>query len=155
MKDRLTDQSLAKMRARIETAGDKPFIANVPSKALHAMIDELQTGRECNKFRNASNNMIHLAGHPVQVGPRQRQLCAWCGFVLLEYDLTLIAVPNKPDGSPGDPPRPFEQGVLVQVRSNFQMVVPHKDGDPLPSPNCVFEDEPVPEKQKPALRLVR
>ena len=37
--------------------------------------------------------VVHIAGNDVQVGSRLRQRCAWCGAVLVDYDLANIAVP--------------------------------------------------------------
>lgn len=132
----MTDLSLAKMRARIEAAEGKGFLASVPGAAMLAMIDELQAGRGKAEFLRDAENMIHIAGHPVRVGPVMKQRCAWCGYMIAEYDLRLIAVPNKDDGSPGDPPGSYPEGDLIRVSSTpgmrSQIVVEHKDGDPLP-----------------------
>jgi hypothetical protein len=45
--------------------------------------------------------VIHITGVPAQVGPLLRQRCAWCGTLLLDYDLTRVAVPEGQDPQPG------------------------------------------------------
>ena len=80
---------------------------------------------------------IHIAGWPIKVGSRGRQLCAWCGFVLFDVDHTQIAVAPECDG-----PKPWEMGALVATDApdpksvlTVMRVVPHEDGSSLPL-NC-------------------
>lgn len=54
----------------------------------------------------------HIAGIDVTVGHQLRQRCAWCGTVLLDYDLTRIAVLD------GDDPRPGTWAVGALVHSD-------------------------------------
>lgn len=35
----------------------------------------------------------HVAGPAMQIGPHLRQRCMWCGAVLIDQDLTMVAVP--------------------------------------------------------------
>ncbi|WP_166345038.1 hypothetical protein [Phytoactinopolyspora limicola] len=60
----------------------------------------------------STNAVVHIAGPETQVGPRLRQRCAWCGALLLDYDLAHIAVPD------GQDPRPstWPVGAMVSVR---------------------------------------
>ena len=58
---------------------------------------------------------VHIAGMAVLLGQKGRKLCAWCGHVLFDVDLSCIAVAPKADGTPGDAPRPWTQGALVAV----------------------------------------
>ena len=99
-----------------------------------------------------SAEVIHIAGYPVKVGPRCRQLCGWCGERLHDFDLRDIAVAPGEDGSPGEGLKPWEIGVLVRVtkmdRCTGYAVVPHTDGDELPAECCV-------EHSKPRLSVVR
>lgn len=76
--------------------------------------------------------VIHIAGPDIQVGPQLRQRCAWCGAVLLDYDLERIAVPV------GQDPRPatWPAGDLVAVDGGASWVVDHKDGEELPDGAC-------------------
>ena len=54
--------------------------------------------------------MTHIAGFPVLVeGRYQRQLCAWCGYPLIDDDLARMA---SEDGSA---PGAWAVGALVEV----------------------------------------
>lgn len=89
--------------------------------------------------------IIHIAGDQVQVGPRLRQRCSWCGAVLLDYDLTRIAlcveVPGEQDR--GHRPAMWELGSLVGADGNAQWVIGHRDGDDLPDGSCALIDHEV------------
>jgi hypothetical protein len=58
---------------------------------------------------------IHIAGTPIRVGSKFRQLCAWCGHRLIDDDLGLMMVGPTADGSPGPGPMAFEVGALVEI----------------------------------------
>ena len=80
----------------------------------------------------STTGVVHFAGLDIQVGQHLRQRCAWCGAVLLDYDLTRIAVPT------GQDPRPstWTVGTLVQVDGNISCEVPHEDGQQIPTNSC-------------------
>lgn len=80
--------------------------------------------------------VIHIAGYAARIGPHLRQRCAWCGAVLIDVDLRGVAIENKPDGSPGDPPGGWETSALVAVDGPGSWIVRHKDGDPIPDGWC-------------------
>lgn len=75
---------------------------------------------------------VHIAGLDVQVGTLLRQRCAWCGEVLIDYDLARIAVPV------GQDPRPstWKVAVLVEVEDGTSWVREYIDGEPLPPNAC-------------------
>lgn len=83
-----------------------------------------------------ADRIVHIAGFPVRVGTKRRQICAWCGKSLIDLDVNLIAVPE------GQSPEPhfWPTGELVDVATGGgftqQTLVPHKDGDPLPARAC-------------------
>lgn len=79
---------------------------------------------------------LHIAGFPVRIGTRGRQLCAWCGHHLFDIDHAHVMVAPNADGSPGDPVQPWPIGELVALEGPASWVVPHKDGDPLPISCC-------------------
>lgn len=83
--------------------------------------------------------LIHIAGVQVQVGPRLRQRCSWCGAVLCDYDLQRIAVPE------GQDPRPamWETGALIKVNGSASFVVEHEEGAELPPEACAQLDHEV------------
>jgi hypothetical protein len=76
--------------------------------------------------------VTHIAGTWVEVGSRLRQLCAWCGYRLVDYDLARIAVPEGQDPRPGT----WAPGDLVRVDGNVSMTVEHEDGAELPADAC-------------------
>jgi hypothetical protein len=80
--------------------------------------------------------VTHIAGSEVQVGCHLRQLCAWCGAVLVDYDLACIAVPE------GQDPRPatWAQGDLVRRDGCAWFVVEHEDGADLPADSCAVAE---------------
>ena len=76
--------------------------------------------------------IIHIAGLDIQVGSKLVQRCAWCGALLVNYDLERIAVPV------GQDPRPatWEIGRLVAIDGAVSCTVAHTDGDSLPEGTC-------------------
>jgi hypothetical protein len=83
--------------------------------------------------------LIHIAGNDVQVGAKLRQRCAWCGTVLLDYDLDRIAVPEGTDPRPATWP----VGDLIAVDGSLSYVVDHEDGQQLPATACANLDAQV------------
>jgi hypothetical protein len=81
----------------------------------------------------------HIAGIAVQVGPRLRQRCAWCGATLADYDLSRIAVPEGQDPTPAT----WAADELVEVDGCASFVVPHEDGADLPENACARIDHEV------------
>lgn len=62
----------------------------------------------------------HIAGPTVTVEERWiRQRCAWCGYILANYDLDRVAVPIGQTGAPGTWP----DGAIVMVDGNASWVV--------------------------------
>lgn len=80
--------------------------------------------------------VTHFVGPDVQVGPLLRQLCAWCGHRLIDYDLRRVAVRE------GDDPRPatWTPGVLVTVDGGMTTLAQHDDPDRLPPGACASVD---------------
>lgn len=87
----------------------------------------------------SSEGVVHIAGSDVQVGDQLRQRCAWCGAVLLDYDLGRIAVPEGEDPRPGTWP----VGALVEVDGNASWIREHVDGEQLPANACGQLDHEV------------
>jgi hypothetical protein len=86
--------------------------------------------------------VIHIAGPHIQVGPQLRQRCAWCGGLLIDYNLALIAV-SIPEGKTEETmtdeerrPGTWQPGGLVAVDGNAQWTVEHEDGAELPDGAC-------------------
>lgn len=58
----------------------------------------------------------HIAGITVSWDGRYlRQRCSWCGHVLLDYDLTKVAVMVPPDGSDPEPPATWPVGAVIRT----------------------------------------
>ena len=78
--------------------------------------------------------IVHIAGLDVTVdGVRYRQRCAWCGTVLFDHDLSMMAVPVGQDHEPC--PR-WEPGALVGVDGGVSYVVPDPADGKLPDHAC-------------------
>lgn len=81
---------------------------------------------------------IHIAGFPVRIGTKIRQLCAWCSYTFTDSDLADMAVAPNADGSPGPDPAKtwfWQTGDLIAVDGGVSSLVRHKDGEPIP-PQC-------------------
>lgn len=86
--------------------------------------------------------VVHIVGPEIQVGQLLRQRCAWCGGLLLDYDLARTASPCGDDcranGCKPEHHRPatWPAGGLVEVDGGATWTVPHQDGDQLPANAC-------------------
>lgn len=61
---------------------------------------------------------VHIAGAAVNVGGQLRQLCAWCGYRLIDVDLSCVATPMPEDGSEPEPYRTWEAHALVEIEES-------------------------------------
>jgi hypothetical protein len=77
--------------------------------------------------------IVHIAGPEVRVNTLLRQRCAWCGQMLIDYDLARVAVPEGMDPTPAVWP----VAVLVAVDGGASWLVEHEVGAPLPESSCV------------------
>lgn len=84
-------------------------------------------------------SITHVAGLPVTVGPRMRQRCAWCGAVLVDYDLSRLAVPEGQDPTPAT----WEAGALVVVDGSASYLADGQGDDKLPADACARIDHEV------------
>lgn len=91
--------------------------------------------------------MVHIAGLDITIGRFQRQRCAWCGNILIDYDLSMVAVALMPGETTGKPPSGWEVGALVEVSNGggYSSVVSHEDGDRLPKNACINFEKPLSE----------
>lgn len=78
------------------------------------------------------SGVLHVAGLDVCINQRLRQRCAWCGALLLDYDLANVAVPVGQEGAPGI--WPF--GKLVLVDGGMSVLVEIEEGGELPEGSC-------------------
>lgn len=93
-----------------------------------------------------SDVLTHIAGLDVQVGQHLRQRCAWCGAVLIDADLTAVAV-SIPEGKTAEQARAdgdlnyptWKVGALVsRTDGGGVSYVEHSDGDQLPADACAW-----------------
>jgi hypothetical protein len=95
--------------------------------------------------------VVHIAGMGTRIGSRVRQLCAWCGYRLIDEDLALMA---SPDGPPDVKAWETNAWVEVEEEPGFRgctLISPPAAGG-LPVGNCV--DEPAPRRNGPRLATV-
>jgi hypothetical protein len=87
-------------------------------------------------------SVVHIVGHHVVIGGRfQRQLCAWCGVKLTDYDLSMIAT------SGGTLLSQWPEGELIEVGDGWSSIIKHEDGEDLPA-NCCASIETAADRQK-------
>lgn len=87
--------------------------------------------------------IVHIAGYDVVIDERYlRQRCAWCGAVLIDYDLALVAVKADP-GEPPAGPGCWPVGSLVKVGPGISYTVSLEDNDRLPDDCCTNLDPAV------------
>ena len=89
-------------------------------------------------------SVVHIAGIIVTIGDDlMRQRCAWCGAMLLDYEVSHIGVPA--DQANTTPPT-FGPGELVEVRDGTSFVVlsgMEGSGGTIPPNSCVNLDPEV------------
>lgn len=83
--------------------------------------------------------VLHIAGLDAQVGSRLRQRCAWCGALLIDYELSGLAVPVGQEGRVGV--WPF--GKLVLLDGALSVLVEYDAVSPLPDGACAKLDPEV------------
>jgi hypothetical protein len=82
----------------------------------------------------------HIAGLDVEVGPYLRQRCAWCGTVLLDYDLRNVAVQSE---TANKSVATWPVGEIIERDGNMSSVLNHESGDQLPENSCTRLDPAV------------
>jgi hypothetical protein len=81
--------------------------------------------------------IVHIAGLDVRVGNRLRQRCAWCGAMIDDYDLRLVATTD------GNGPGTWPVGALIARDGGMTYVMEHDDGADIPSQCCAALDPSV------------
>jgi hypothetical protein len=74
---------------------------------------------------------VHFAAPEVEIAGRRRQLCLWCGHVLLDVPIA--------DGQAAWPPWP--KASLVRVEDGHATLQPYTYGEPLPPGCCALPDD--------------
>lgn len=89
-----------------------------------------------------TDEIVHIAGNPVQVGTHLRQRCAWCGAVMIDQDLALTMVQIPEDGSEPASYPTWGVGELIARNGldgsmvSGSWVVEHEAGQPVPDGCC-------------------
>jgi hypothetical protein len=89
--------------------------------------------------------VTHIVGPEITIGGRRmRQRCAWCGAVLLDYDLANVAVQVEPGEQP-EPPAVYPYLRLVRITGGggFRLNAVLDDTDQLPDDACARVDDEV------------
>jgi len=73
---------------------------------------------------------VHFAGPPIKAEGRCRQLCMWCGHVLIDVELTRDTKPPE-----------WPVSALIKVEDGVATVVPHEPGAELPPGCCALPDD--------------
>ena len=79
---------------------------------------------------------VHFAGPPCEVAGRRRQLCMWCGHVLLDVQLV-----------DGEITPHWLEGALIRIEDGIGRLEPYEYGGELPPGCCALPDD---EDQAPA-----
>lgn len=69
------------------------------------------------------SGVVHIVGLDITVGTQLRQRCGWCGAVILDQDLALVAVQLQPCpdcGGRGDLPNRVAVGPTATERSHIE-----------------------------------
>lgn len=78
--------------------------------------------------------VTHVAAQTITIDGRYlRQLCAWCGEVLIDYDLANVAMVVTPD-DPNPTPATWPTGNLVRVDGNVSTTL--DENEQLPDDFC-------------------
>ena len=88
---------------------------------------------------------VHFAGPPCVIAGRRRQLCMWCGHVLVD----------TPIDEHGHPAVTWPQGTLVRVEDGVGSVEPYEPGTELPAGCCALPDDEDPAQSDDTLTPVR
>lgn len=85
--------------------------------------------------------VTHIAANDIIIGGRRlRQRCAWCGAILIDYDLPRVAIALEGGEEPGLPGA-WAVGRLVRVDGPMSMVL--SETDELPEDACGKVDDEV------------
>lgn len=82
---------------------------------------------------------VHFAGPPVTIAGTLRQLCMWCGHVLLDVRLVTRA---------GDEPTAWPSGEMIRIEDGIGSVVPYVRCDTLPPGCCAARGDGPDEAQE-------
>lgn len=121
--------------------------ALLPAYGFVALAKEVVQRRAAECRPPNGEERIHIVGPGHIVGTRQRQLCAWCGFALVNEDLALIA------SADGRGMGFWQEGKLISVTTYGMSILDQGPGSDLP-PNACAAPPPVP-PAAPRLRVIR
>lgn len=92
--------------------------------------------------------VVHIAGLGLVIGGRfARQLCAWCGEVLVDEDASRMA---SPDPTPREPCWPINSLIQIEKGAGVTGYTLLPETDELPTDCCAYG----PTRVRPKLELV-
>lgn len=92
------------------------------------------TGRDDHGTAFEAPLAVHFAAPHVEIGGRCRQLCLWCGHVLLDVPDVAVLLPGEP----------YPAGALLRIEDGLATVVAYSEGEELPPGCCALPDEGEP-----------
>lgn len=132
----LTDETFVRILTKHAAVKGVPYVAKIQGDALISLILEVQEARSRSR-RPTNGEIVHIVGPGHIVGPVHRQICAWCGFVLINEDARLVA------SSDGRGPMFWPENKLITVTA-FGMSVIDQGPDSEVPPNCCAAPVPSP-----------
>lgn len=120
--------------------------AVMPAYGIAALAKEVVERRAAECRPPGGEERIHLVGRGVTIRHLQRQLCAWCGFVLLDEDN------DRTYCHDGAQAMFWPEGRLISVTSYGLSMLAWPEDGAFPTNACCAPPAPV---VAPGLRLVR
>ena len=82
--------------------------------------------------------VVHIVGIDIAINNLVLQRCAWCGALLLHYDLERTMVPEGQD-----PPSVWPVGHFIAVDGGYKTLVDFVNGNEFPDGACIKLDPAV------------
>jgi hypothetical protein len=95
-----------------------------------------------------TRTVTHLAGEAILFDGRQRQRCAWCGYVIEDQDLAHVAVMLNEDGSTPEYPH-WPPGAFLRTTTNGGFTGTHIVSDE----ELAYEPDEVCEEHRASVRV--
>lgn len=123
-------------RSHDHAAPPKPQARALRPRRVHTQHVDLLAATAVSRLPRLETRMItHIAGQHITIDDRYlRQRCAWCGAILLDYDLERVAAPIGQEG----PPATWPAGALVTVDGGASWTV---EVERLPDDSCTRQPD--------------
>lgn len=127
-------EALAALRAKLAEGGPVVFAGPECDPEAYAALPPCTAceggGQDTHGTAFEAPLAVHFAGPPVRAEGRQRQLCMWCGHVLIDVALTRDTEPPE-----------WPVSALIKVEDGVATVLPHEPGAELPPGCCALPDD--------------